>query len=81
MQGQPLVSARIYNVNCFWGAGRHWGLPLRMNYAIIHTWKKQYTTVPFEPFKLKLANKNNIVRKNALFLQTNIFDIQPFIKV
>lgn len=52
-----------------------------MNYAIIHTWKKQYTTVPFEPFKLKLANKNNIVRKNALFLQTNIFDIQPFIKV
>lgn len=36
---------------------------------------------PFEPFKLKLANKNNIVRKNALFLQANISDIQPFIYV
>jgi len=80
MQGQPLVSARIYDVYHL-GGRQTKGLPLRMNYAIIHTWKKQYTTVPFEPFKLKLANKNNIVRKNALFLQTNIFDIQPFIKV
>lgn len=62
-------------------AGRQRGLPLLMNYPIFHTWKKQYAYCPFEPFKLKLANKNNIVRKNALFLQTNIFDIQPFIKV
>lgn len=61
-------------------AGKHRGLPLRMNYAIIHL-EKTIHACPFEPFKLKLANKNNIVRKNALFLQTNIIDIQPFIKV
>jgi hypothetical protein len=80
MQGQPLVSARIYDVYHLGGRQTKGTAPTReMPYC--HTWKKQYTTVPFEPFKLKLANKNNIVRKNALFLQTNIIDIQPFIKV
>lgn len=80
MQGQPLVSARIYDVYHLGGRQTKGTAPTRvMPYC--HTWEKTIHACPFEPFKLKLANKNNIVRKNALFLQTNIIDIQPFIKV
>jgi len=80
MQGQPLVSARIYDVYHFGGRQTKGTAPTHELRYYSHL-EKTIHACPFEPFKLKLANKNNIVRKNALFLQTNIIDIQPFIKV
>ena len=45
MQGQPLVSARIYDVYHLGGGQTQGAAPTReMPYC--HTWKKQYTPPP-----------------------------------